>query len=262
VVLAHGGRRTRLTAADMALVDPVRPVTYTSSATTHVSIVFPRALVPLRPADLTRVTGVRVPGDQGAGALVSTLARQLPRHLDDCGSAEAARLGGAVVDLLCLALSAYLDNERILPPEAFHRALLQQVYAFMDEHLGVATLTPTEVAAAHHISLRQLHKLFQSEPFTVAEWIRQRRLERCRRDLLDPRQQTRPVSAIAARWGLPDAAHFSRIFKRAYGAPPTQFRAVQSDESGTDPHGVRTDGRRGGWVPGAMLGGPRSREDP
>jgi AraC-like DNA-binding protein len=226
VVVAQGGRQARLSAGDLALVDPARPVTYTSTATTHVSVVFPRALVPLRPKDLTHVTGVRVPGDQGTGALASSLARQLPRHLDDCGSAEAVRLGGAVVDLLSLALSAQLDGERSLPPQAYQRALVRQVYAFIDEHLGVPTLSLADIAAVHHVSLRQLHKLFHAERVTVAGWVRQRRLERCRLDLLDPGQRARPVSAIAARWGLPNAAHFSRLFKRAYGVTPAQYRAL------------------------------------
>ena len=33
-----------------------------------------------------------------------------------------------------------------------------------------------------------------------------------------------PVSAVAARWGLPDSAHFNRLFKRAYGLPPAEYR--------------------------------------
>lgn len=32
------------------------------------------------------------------------------------------------------------------------------------------------------------------------------------------------MSAIAARWGLVDAAHFSRLFRAAYGLPPTEYR--------------------------------------
>jgi AraC-like DNA-binding protein len=33
-----------------------------------------------------------------------------------------------------------------------------------------------------------------------------------------------PVSAVAARWGLPDPAHFNRLFKRTYGLPPAEYR--------------------------------------
>jgi AraC-like DNA-binding protein len=32
------------------------------------------------------------------------------------------------------------------------------------------------------------------------------------------------VSAIAARRGLPDPAHFSRLFRGAYGLPPGDYR--------------------------------------
>jgi AraC-like DNA-binding protein len=80
------------------------------------------------------------------------------------------------------------------------------------------------IAAAHHVSVRYLHKLFETEQSGVAAWIRQRRLERCRRDLLDPALRTQPVSAIAARWGLTEPAHFSRLFRAAYGMPLVEYR--------------------------------------
>ncbi|WP_189145366.1 hypothetical protein [Streptomyces lacrimifluminis] len=41
-------------------------------------------------------------------------------------------------------------------------------------------------AACHHISVRYLHRLFPPQGITVSAWIRQRRPERCRRDLADP----------------------------------------------------------------------------
>jgi transcriptional regulator GlxA family with amidase domain len=58
----------------------------------------------------------------------------------------------------------------------------------------------------------------------VAGWIRTRRLERCRRDLLDPAQATRPVAAIAARWGFRSAIHFSRVFRATCDVPPHEYR--------------------------------------
>ena len=64
-----------------------------------------------------------------------------------------------------------------------------------------------------------------AEQLAYAEFIRHRRLDRCRRDLLDPEHDSRPVAAVGARWGLVDAAHFSRAFKREYGVPPAAFRA-------------------------------------
>ena len=92
--------------------------------------------------------------------------------------------------------------------------------------LWTTSLSPRSVASAQYISVRYLHKLFEAEETTAAEWIRERRLEHCRRDLADPALQAEPVHAIAARWGLMSAAHFTRIFRAAYGAPPAEYRRL------------------------------------
>lgn len=104
------------------------------------------------------------------------------------------------------------------------RALLTQIYAFIQKNLGDINLTLNTIAAAHHISLRYLHKLFQQEGHTVAGWIRGLRLEQCRCDLTNPRLTAHPINAIAARWGFTSPAHFSQAFRNVYGMSPSQYR--------------------------------------
>lgn len=101
---------------------------------------------------------------------------------------------------------------------------MAQIHAFIRNNLGDPNLTPDAIAATHHISLRYLHKLFQQEGRTVAGWIRERRLEQCRRDLANPQLGARPIHVIAARWGFTRPAHFSQAFRSAYGHSPRQFR--------------------------------------
>jgi AraC-like DNA-binding protein len=107
------------------------------------------------------------------------------------------------------------------------RALLAEVHAFIDRRLGDARLSNTEIAAAHHISLRLLHKLFEDHGTSPGRWIRERRLECCRRDLLDPAHNDLPASVIAWSWGFASAAHFSRVFRAAYGHPPGEYRRLR-----------------------------------
>jgi AraC-like DNA-binding protein len=226
VMVEHDGRQARPAPGDLIVVDPSRPCRWISSGARHVTVTFPRTLLPLRPEEVAKLTGVRVPGDRGAGALISSLARQLPRHLDDYQSAEGARLGTTVVDLLTVALAAQLDRGRTVAPAARQRVLLAGVQAYIERRLGDPALTPTTIAAAHHISLRYLHKLFEAQGATVAGWIRRRRLDRCRVDLLDPANRARPVSAIGARWGFADASRFNRVFRAAHGVPPGEYRRL------------------------------------
>jgi AraC-like DNA-binding protein len=226
MVVEQDGRRSRLGPGDLSLVDLSRPAYWATSSEHALAMNFPRALLPLRQQEVARLTGLRVPGERGSGALVSSFARQVVGQLDDLGAADGSRLGTAMVDMLTVALASRLDRERQVPPDSVQRAMLLRVHAFIEERLGDPGLSPGTVASAHHISERYLYKLFATEGLGVADWIRRRRLERCRRDLLDPALRTRPVAAIAARWGITNAAHFSRLFRAAYGLPPGEYRTL------------------------------------
>ncbi len=225
-VVEQGDRQACLAPGDFTFVDLSRPARWTNAPCRMVAVMFPRALLPLPRGDLARLTGAQMRGDTGAGALVSALACQLPQRLGDCDGATRARLGSAVLDLLATALATQLGRPEQVPADSRRRALLLEVRAFIDRHLGDPRLTPGSVAAAHYISVRSLHKLFEAEQTTVADWIRRRRLEACRRDLRDPLLREQPVHAIAARHGLGDPAHFSRAFRRAYDLTPGEYRRL------------------------------------
>jgi AraC-like DNA-binding protein len=154
------------------------------------------------------------------------MAGKLARQVDQLNPAGRARVGAAALDLLTVALAGRLDRSGEVPPDTSQRALVLRVRAFIEGRLADPDLTPATVARAHHVSLRSLYKLFEGEPTSVAGVIRERRLERARRDLLDPALAARPVSAIAARWGLTNPAHFSRAFRAAYGASPAEYRRL------------------------------------
>jgi AraC-like DNA-binding protein len=223
-VVQQDGRESVVGPGDLLLLDPSRPVRIIHSAIRNVSLTVPRTMLPLRSDDVTQLTGIRIPGDRGVAALVSSLALQLPRHLDDCGTAESVRLGTAVIDLLTVALSTQLRRTATIEPGTRQQALLHRIHAFIEQRLGDPELSPSAIAEAHYISLRYLHKLFEAQDVTVAGWVRRRRLERCRTDLVDPTLRARPLSAIAGRWGFGSAVHFSRAFRAAYGLPPSEYR--------------------------------------
>jgi AraC-like DNA-binding protein len=83
---------------------------------------------------------------------------------------------------------------------------------------GGADAGPAEIAAAVSISPRYLHQLFAAEHRSVGQYVRGLRLERCRRDLLDPRLADRSIAAIAFGWGFGDLSGFNRAFRAAFGA--------------------------------------------
>ena len=225
-VLIQDGREATLSPGEFAFYDTDRPYTLAFSDPHRMLVlIFPRDMLGLPQSRLAGLTATRLPGETGGLAtLIGPFLSQIADLLDDTGSRDGIRLAGNVLDLLGTVLTERLD---CVPPDpdTAHRALMLQITAFIEEHLGEADLAPAQIAAAHHISLRQLHKLFHTGGTTVAGYIRQRRLEHCGHDLRDPRCSARPVAAVGARWGYPDPAHFSRLFKASYGMGPRDYRA-------------------------------------
>jgi AraC-like DNA-binding protein len=188
------------------------------------ALMIPRALVPLSPNDVALLTATRISGQRGLGRLISQMLTQMARDLDEYEQAELVCAMTAAIDILTTALAGQLGRAGLVPEHARSRSLLSQAHAFIEDRLADPDLSPSVVAAAHHVSLRMLQKLFEEQGTSVASWIRRRRLERCRRELLNPRSRASTVRAIARQWGFSDPAHFSRAFRAVYGAPPGDYR--------------------------------------
>ncbi|WP_375385455.1 helix-turn-helix domain-containing protein [uncultured Microbacterium sp.] len=98
-----------------------------------------------------------------------------------------------------------------------------RIVEYIDANLGDHELAPATIAAALHISVRQLYKLFTADD-TVATYIRRRRLAMCERDLADPARAAEPIATIARRWGFESASHFGQLFREHSGFSPAAYR--------------------------------------
>ncbi|MFD1718380.1 helix-turn-helix domain-containing protein [Georgenia deserti] len=228
-VLEQDGRTAHLLPGDLAIYDTHRPYTLRFPEP-HQSIVmvFPRDLVDLPPDEVSRVTATRFPSDAGLGRVINPFFVELGRNMDQLADGHAARLVRCALDLLVTMLSQQLQQRHETQGESA-RNLAHETRAYILDHLGDEDLSPAEIARANYISLRHLYTIFSPEGQTVSAWIRSRRLEHIRRDLVDPLFVDRPVSWVAGRWGLHDAAHFSRIFKAEFGESPSAYRRRHTD---------------------------------
>jgi AraC-like DNA-binding protein len=164
----------------------------------------------------------RILGKQELGATLSRLAGSLYNQAESMSVDEGAVAIEAYLKLLAACLSR---------PEAFSTQLDRcaqlrpRIESYIEKNLSERNLTPSSIAADAGISVRHLHRLFAAKGWTVVQWIRERRLERCRCDLADPRLSDSSVTDIAFRWGFSDSAHFSHCFHNEFGISPRQFRS-------------------------------------
>ena len=220
---------------------------------------FPRKSVRLSEAERRLLTARRLDGREGITGVVSRFLLDLARNSELLSGEQAERVLASCTDLVMTLLSDVAGDSDAVR-SSVQRSLMFRIKDHIDRRLADPGLCPDQIAAAVSISTRYLHKLFAAEHRTVSEYIRGLRLDRCRRDLLDPRLAGSSRSpAIAFRWGFGDLSGFIRAFKVAFGASPRDVRKAPSRRAHTagscHPSGVR--GR-----PRAVRSGPSLRGHP
>ncbi|MGC0334035.1 AraC-like DNA-binding protein [Streptomyces sp. SAI-170] len=223
--LVQDGRHTVVGEGDLVVYDTARPYALDyperfSSRQVHV----PRRALGLPEEDIRRISGVALDVSEGPGAVLTPFLTRLVASAHAYTPTEAGRLAAGVVDLFTTLVAA---AGTATGPEAWREQLVRRVRDHIDRQLGDPGLSPESVARAHHISVRYLHRLFEEEGTTVARLIRRRRLEECARELTVPGRPAPSVSEIARRWGFANPAHFSRVFRGAYGFTPRQWRTMR-----------------------------------
>lgn len=121
-------------------------------------------------------------------------------------------------------------NDQIIDDEDFSSALVLAAMDYMEGHLlDDPDLTPGTVADFLRVSVRTLHRAFTNEETSVMGYVRERRLQHARADVMST---SLTVAEIAARWYFTDSSHFVGAFKRRFGEPPAALRQRQSARGG------------------------------
>ncbi|ODU05096.1 MAG: hypothetical protein ABS81_08480 [Pseudonocardia sp. SCN 72-86] len=221
----HQDQRSAVLApGDVTLFDTTRPTTVVSSdGYRNICVKIPQDAVPLTAGEVGQLTAVRIsPSDGLAQATRSALLGMSSSRKPIRGRGRYLA-GAGIVHLVSTMLHLQLgsaDEGRA----GYRRMTFDLVTEYIERNLADPDLSPAGVAAANFISLRQLQELFQENAVTACQWIRTRRLERCRRELATRSDDQMSVAAVGLRWGFRTPSHFGRVFKDAYGVTPAGFR--------------------------------------
>ncbi|MEI5527924.1 helix-turn-helix domain-containing protein [Streptomyces brasiliscabiei] len=204
-----------------------------SGTAATVLVQVPRQSLPLRPTQVDRLLAVALPGrDESMGGLLTALLTRLATSTGPWVPQDTVRVGDVLLDLLTAWLAHHIDVMNPAVADARQRVQFLEIRTFVLNHLGDPDLSPNMIAAAHHMSLRTLQRLFREQGSTVAAFIRRQRLRRVCRDLADPRLAARPIHVIAARWGWSRPSDLTRAFRAAYGVGPAEYRHTHLARAG------------------------------
>jgi AraC-like DNA-binding protein len=221
--ISQDDRSSTIGPGDMSHLDSSRPYVMRAMEPFElVSFSVPKAMLRSQIDAVSGRSATRIPGDSSVGSLMAPFLSGIVDRLEDGEVAEHHEQLSESIFALLRALA--FDG-----PEGSHptpsTALRPRIKAYIDGRLEDTRLGPETIAAAHFISVRYLHKLFEPEGVSVSEWIRHRRLDQCQRDLADPALAHQTIATVASRWGLANGAHFSRLFRGRYGCSPREYRS-------------------------------------
>ncbi|PWU55504.1 hypothetical protein DLE60_28335 [Micromonospora globispora] len=208
---------------DLAVHDTSRPSTFASHDGFDVAVFsFPKWLLGARGSAIARRAAIRIPhGKEYVVRLGTPFLASLARIVESSSvpEQEAEGLSDMVVAMLW---TLHSGGDGVPSTATRSEALLGRMRRYALEHLHDPSLGPEQLARAHFVSTRYVHKLFAASGCGVSAWIREQRLDRAMLDLRESSEAS--IASIATRWGYRDPASFSRVFRQTYGCSPRDLR--------------------------------------
>jgi acetamidase/formamidase/AraC-like DNA-binding protein len=188
-----------------------------------------RSLVPL-----VRRPGV-FRGRDGIGRIFADMLGAVADGIDSLTADQLRPVEIALMEFFAACLATEEPAAGLRGETGTQMSILNRICQIVEAHLGEADFSRATVARKEGISARYVQRLFENAGDTFGHYLRRRRLERCRSDLVNPALSHLSITEISFRWGFNDSAHFSRAFREEYGASPRGYRKQASASASAAP---------------------------
>lgn len=219
--VALGGPIKRLRPGDVTVVDLSSPANFSLMAAEAIHLILPRTALPTAVASVMPLPCRIFARDTAMGIFIRGLIEALSQAARYFNAVEVMGLGPSFPDLLgwCLGTAP-------LPPTTAAKGDLgKRLRRFIEDNLNRPDLTAARLAREVGVSRSQLYRQFAASG-GVDSYIRRRRLRRSLQALSDPRRAHLRIGEIAYDTGFTDEAHFSRLFRQAFGRSPRDMRSA------------------------------------
>lgn len=223
-ILRQGGREVLLKPGDSALYSSTRPYELEFGDKFHQTVlIFPAAALRKIDRQIDRFCGIALPAGSGGSRLLLKLVDALYEIDDDVPRESVASLVTALTETFVGTMAGSGIVRHGL--SGYHLARIKE---FTLGNLGDPELSVAKISEKLGLSVSHVHRIFTPESQSVMEWVWSRRLENCRRDLVEISKAGLTISEIAYRWGFNDSSHFSKAFRQRFGLTPSEWRRMHS----------------------------------
>ncbi len=189
-------------------------------------VVVPRAVLDSRLLTEMEAGAGCIRGDSGMGRVFADMLGSVAESIERLTTDQMRPLEIALIEFLAASLAEEQRTDSLRSSTGAQTNILNRICQHIELCLGEHDLSRAAVAKHEGISARYVQKLFENAGQTFGHYLRLRRLERCRSELLNPKYEHLSITEICYRAGFNDSAHFSRAFREQYGQSPRTYRKM------------------------------------
>ena len=225
-VIDQNGGSTTVQVGDVGLFSGGIPFTLEHRRRPQLSVVsfmVPRQALVGRIGGDTPLRPLLISNHPVFGALVRETARTLVEKAAGLPDATLGHLFESLFDFTCLTLHPDAESRQ---GGSRSLALFQAMRAHADRHCRDAKFDAARLAAAHNVSVRYVHKLFEAHGAgeTLGDYLSARRLQWAAERLRSAAAERDAITDIAYESGFTDLTQFYRAFRRRFGCTPGAYR--------------------------------------
>jgi AraC-like DNA-binding protein len=237
-VVHQRGREAVIRAGEAVLTSGADPgVVSITAASRQISLRVPRAA--LAPAIVDLDTSLLRPIPHNDPTLLLLIG--YVEAVRDAGAAATPALQDLTVshihDLVSLTVGAEREARHLAEQRGMRAARQAAILRAIETRSSDQGLSAVAIAAELGVTPRYVHLLLEETGRSFTRHLLERRLERAAALLRDTRWRDRRIADVAAEAGFADLSHFSRAFRRRYGASPSDIRRLvfEQEQSGSKP---------------------------
>lgn len=219
------GNTAVLNPGDFALYSSTDPYTLSlSEGFEEMVLQFPKEKLLSRLPDAEMLTGLQIDGSTGFGQFVSNNIMSMAEMIAHQSHDSRLLLQETVLDLIAAAFAAQRQSRYELSNPEQH--ILLRAKTFVRSRLADPDLDREMVSRDVGVSVRRLSEIFSASGESLANYIRNLRLDNAAADLRDARFSRQTISEIAIRYGFENFQHFSTLFRRRFDCTPSEYRSA------------------------------------
>ncbi len=205
----------QMSASHLTLFDFHQPIQATTRSVEYVSLVFPYSAIGYDPSCHPRF--LQLGADTPVGRLLKSNLASMMELVPQSSTQQALSLAAGFMGLL--RGTVMQNNRDDLTVHHLSKAQEIGIRHYVKTHLRDLDLSVERICTAMGVTRQSLYQAFQAEG-GVLRAITRLRLVECYKEIAFSEPMRGAIVRVAQNWGFSDQAHFSRLFREAFGMRP------------------------------------------